>query len=793
MPFLHLKHHIDRILMTSHAFTGRLEDRRLLTGAGRYASDNNLPGQLYAAFLRADRPHAEIVSIDSGAALAMPGVHAVLTGEDIRAAGIASLPTQLALNGRDGKPLIKPHRPALAQGRVRFVGEPVACVIADSAYLAQDAVEALLVDYRELPAITGARDALAAGAPRLHDNVPGNRVIDLGVGDEAKTNAVFSTAQKTVRLRLYNNRVVGSPIEPRAILAHYDAAKDHYTVHSCTQGVNNLRAQIAGAMGIADDRIDVVALDVGGGFGLRSNIYPEYCAVVLAARKLNRPVKWTSSRSEAFLADEHGRDVFTEGEAALDANGRILALRFDFVTNLGAYCAPAGPFINSRSLACFTGVYDVPVAYARNQMVLTNTAPLAAYRGAGRPIMSAILERLMTLAARELNIDPAEIRRRNMIPRSKFPYTLANGNIYDSGDPIAVMDDALAAANWHDTAAFDRRRAESKARGKLRGRGIACTIESTGAGNAPHDEVQVRFDADGRITMYAVSHSSGQGHETTYAQIISRITGLPFASFRLREGDPQVRLVGNGTGGSRSTHGVGSAMKVAADDVVKKGMALAGRELEVSELDLEFRDGAYRIKGTDRSVTLESLARKHAGAKPHPLDVRSVNTSGVTYPNGCHIAEVEIDPVTGDTDIVSYIACDDAGNIISHELVEGQMMGSLTQGAGQVLGEHAYYDPQTGQLLTGSFMDYPMPRATLVNGLELLDHPVPTPTNPLGAKGVGESGVTGSLPTLMNAITDALAQAGVKQFDMPATPLRVWQAIEAAKAGRPAAMALDQS
>ncbi|MSQ70153.1 MAG: xanthine dehydrogenase family protein molybdopterin-binding subunit [Betaproteobacteria bacterium] len=778
--------------MTTHAFTGRLEDRRLLTGAGSYTSDCSLPGQLHAAFLRSDRPHADIVSIDSSAALAMAGVHAVLTGEDIKAAGIGSLPTQLALNGRDGKPLIKPHRPALAQGKVRFVGEPVACVIADTAYLAQDAVEALMVEYRDLPAITSPREALQSGAPQLHDNVPGNRVIDLGVGDEAKTNEVFSAAKKIVRLRLYNNRVVGSPIEPRAILAHYEAAKDHYTVHSCTQGVNNLRAQLGATMGIADDKIDVVAKDVGGGFGLRGNVYPEYCAVVLAAKKLNRPVKWTSSRSEAFLADEHARDVYTEGEVALDANGRILALRFSFVTNLGAYCAPAGPFINSRSLACFTGVYDVPIAFARNQMMLTNTAPLAAYRGAGRPIMSAILERLMTRAALELGMDSAELRRRNMIAKDKFPYTLANGNVYDSGDPLAVMDDALAAAKWQDTAAFEQRRAEAKARGRLRGRGLACTIESTGAGNAPHDEVQVRFDADGKITMYAVSHSSGQGHETTYAQIISRITGLPYESFQLKEGDPQVRLVGNGTGGSRSTHGAGSAMMVAANDVIKKGMGLAGKELEVSEVDLEFKDGAYRIKGTDRAVTLESLAKKYAGARPHPLDVRSINTSGVTYPNGCHIAEVEIDPVTGNVEILSYIACDDAGNIISHELVEGQMMGSLTQGAGQVLGELAYYDPQTGQLLTGSFMDYTMPRAILVDGLQLLDHPVPTPTNPLGAKGVGESGVTGSLPTLMNAITDALAHAGVTEFDMPATPLRVWQAIEAAKAGKPAAMALEQ-
>ncbi len=773
-----------------HPFIGRLEDRRLITGTGRYTADNNLPGQLHAVFLRADRAHARIDRIDVQEALKRPGVRAVLTGADVKSAGLKSLPTQLAVKGRDGAELIKPYRPALAQDKVRFVGECVACVVAESQAAAQDAIEAIRVDYHDLPAVTDAVAGLRTDAPQLHDNVPGNRVFDFGNGDEAKTAAAFQSAAKVVRLTLHNNRVAASPMEPRAALGVYDAAKDHYTLHSVTQGVNGLRAQVAGVMGLGEDKLDVVARDVGGGFGVRGNIYPEQCVVLLAARVTGRPVKWTSTRSEAFLSDEQGRDVDSLGELALDANGKFLALRYDFITNMGAYCAPAGPFINMRVSTCITGVYDVPSAYARNQLVLTNTAPMAAYRGAGRPIMSSILERLVTVAARELGIDEAELRRRNMIPPEKFPYNLVNGYVYDSGHPEAVLADALKASGWNDRNAFERRRAEARTRGKLFGRGIATAIEPTGAGNVA-DNVDVRFEQDGTVSLYAVSHSSGQGHETAFAEIVADALGLPLESVHLREGDPRVRLVGNGTGGSRSTHGVGSALLVAAREIIKKGMALAAAALEAAEADIEFVDGRYRIKGTDRAITFTALVEKHRSQQPHPLDAKAENKSGSTYPNGCHIAEVEIDEATGEVAIVSYLACDDAGTIINHTLVEGQMHGGLAQGIGQVLGEHVVYDG-AGQLLTGSYMDYPMPRAGLLTQVTLLDHPVPTPTNPLGAKGVGESGVTGSLPTVMNAITDALGQVGVKQFDMPATPARVWAAIQGAKAGRPGALAVDQ-
>jgi carbon-monoxide dehydrogenase large subunit len=759
---------------------GRLEDHRLLTGRGRYASDWRFEGETYAAFLRSDRAHADIVAIRTEAALARPGVLAVLTGDDVARAGWKSLPTNLAVNDRSGQPLKKPPRPALAQGRVRFVGDCVACVVAESPLAALDAVEAIEVEYRDRPCIVDARAALAPGAPVLHDNVPGNLVFDYGTGDEAATAAAFASAARTVKIAVENTRVIGNPLEPRACAATFDNGRAHYTLYACTQGTAGMRSQLVNTMQIADEKIDVIAEDVGGGFGVRFNIYPEYLAVMLAAKKVGRPVKWTGSRSEVFLADEQARDFHCEGELALDASGRFLAMRFSLVANLGAYLAPTGPFISTQGVtACLTGVYDVAPAYARVQLACTNTAPVAAYRGAGRPIMSYILERLVDQAAHELALDSAELRRRNLVPGTKFPYTTANGGKYDCGDFEGVLDDALAASDWKG---FPARRAQAAARGRLLGRGISTYIEATGGGFAPADQVELRFGADGGITLYAVSHSHGQGHETTYAQIVSGVLGVPMESVRLRNGDPAVRLVGNATGGSRSLLGVGSVMQLAAKEVADKGRALAAETLEAAAADIEFAHGAYRIKGTDRAITLTALAKKYAALAPHPLDVKTQSKIGVTYPNGCHVAEVEIEPETGVASVVRYTAVDDAGNIINPMIVHGQMQGGVTQGAGQAFGELAVYDPDSGQLLTGSFMDYFMPRAGLVEGLTLLEHPVPTATNPLGAKGVGEAGVTGSLPALMNAVQDALRQAGVAHFDMPASPARVWEAIRAAKA-----------
>src|SRR6266850_3426239 len=759
---------------------GRLEDRRLLTGQGRFISDWNFPNQAYCSFLRSDRAHAEIVSVDTAVAAKAPGVLAVLTGRDVAEAGYKSIPANLGVKDRFGEPLKKPPRPVLAQGKVRHVGECVACVVAESRELAQDATELIAVEYRELPAVTSAEKALAPGAAQLHAELPGNLSFDWVAGDEAATEAAFRAADRVVKLRLDNPRMIGNPMEPRACAATYDAATGKYALYACTQGTAGMRGQLVYTMGVPDDKIDVVAEDVGGGFGVRFNIYPEYSAVLLAAKRTGRPVKWTGSRSEVFLSDEQGRDVASESELALDAQGKFLALRFTYVADLGAYLAPTGPFINTQGVvACLTGVYDVQAACARVKLAVTNKAPSAAYRGAGRPVMSYMIERLVEQAALELGVDAAELRRRNLVTKDKFPYKAVSGFSYDCGDFEGVLADALAASDWQG---FPARREQARSRGKLLGRGMAAYIEASGGGFAPSDQVELRFGADGAVTMYAVSHSHGQGHETSYAQVVAAVTGLPLENFRLRNGDPAVRLVGNATGGSRSLLGVGSVMQLAAKQVVEKGLALAAKDLEAAAADIEFANGSYRIRGTDRAITLLALAQKYAGTA-NALDVKTEGRFGVTFPNGCHVAEVEIDPETGIAEIVRFTAVDDAGNIVNHQIVEGQMQGGITQGAGQVFGEHAVYDPDTGQLLTGSFMDYPMPRAGLVNGLAIREHPVPTATNPLGAKGVGEAGVSGSLPALMNAVLDALRQAGVAHFDMPATPDRIWRAIRDAKAG----------
>ncbi len=745
---------------------GRLEDDRMLTGRGRYVSDWNLPGQLYGHFLRSDRAHAQILSIGKEDALKAPGVVAIFTGEEL--ADLKSLPAALPVKGRGGAELINPGRPALAQGRVRFAGDAVALIIAESATAAQDAAELVSIDYRDLPAVVSTADALAPGAPLVHDKVPGNTVLDYESGDEKGAEAAFARAARVVSMDVHVSRVVGNPMEPRACLAAFVSGQYH--LYTCTQGAAIMRNQLSAVLGVPPEQIRVIAEEVGGGFGVRFNLYPEYCAALFAAKKLGRPVKWTGTRSEVFLADEQARDVRSRGALALDSSGKILGMRFDMVSNLGAFLAPTGPFINTVGIVnCLSGVYDVPATYARIRLAMTNTAPMAAYRGAGRPIMSYALERLMDKAARELNMDPAEFRLRNFIPKDKFPYKISAGFEYDCGDFSGVMDSALKSSGWND---FSKRKEESKKRGKLRGRGMATYIEATGAGFAPQDQVELKWNADGTITVYAPTHNHGQGHETTFAQLLSGVLGLPLESFRLRTAGPEFYIAGNATGGSRSLLAVGSVVMLAGQEMVKRGLALAAEKLEAAQADIEFVKGEFRIKGTDRRVSIKELSKDNA------LDIAYQNKFGATFPNGCHIAEVEVEPETGEARIVSYVACDDAGNIINHQIVEGQVQGGLTQGAGQVFSELAVYDEESGQLLTGSFMDYAMPRAGLVDGVKLVEHPVPTRLNPLGAKGVGEAGVTGSMPALMNAVADALLQAGVTEFEMPATSARIWRAIQ---------------
>ena len=772
--------------MEKFGHKGRLEDERMLTGRGRYVSDWNLPGQVYGHFLRSDRPHAEIVSLDAAAARAMPGVVAVLTGADVVAAGQKPMPAAAPMKGRGGAEQLVPPRYALTQDRVRYVGEPVALVVAESAAQAQDAAEAIAIEYRELPAVITAQEALAPGAPQLHRSVPGNLVLDFVGGDEAAANAAFARAARVVKLSAYHTRVVGNPMEPRAAMGSYDPATDIYYLHATTQGVGPMRGQLSQMLGVPPERVRVVAEEVGGGFGVRFNAYPEYGALLLAAKKLGRPVKWVGTRSEIFLADEQARDIVHRGELALDGSGRILGMRFEYLANLGAYLAFTGSFINTVNMvSVISGVYDVQAVFVQSKLVVTNTVPTAAYRGAGRPVASYAMERLIEQAAQEIGMDPAEFRRRNLVPTARFPYKIVSGFEYDCGDFVGVLEKALALADW---SGFPEREKQSRKHGKLRGRGIATYIEASAAGGfAPYDQAHITWDEDGGVTLRSASHNHGQGHETTFAQIVSGVLGIPMETIRLRTSEPDFNLTANPSGGSRTLHGLGSAMLLASQEIVRKGMALAAEQLESAQGDIEFAAGNYRIKGTDREVSIVFLSKKYPGRLD--LDFKERPKVPSTFPNGCHIAEVEIDPDTGETEILSYLACDDAGNIINQQIVEGQMQGGITQGAGHIFGEQAVYDP-SGQLLTGSFMDYPMPRAGLVGGLRVIEHPVPTATNPLGAKGVGEAGVTGSMPCLMNAVIDALRRAGVSRFDMPASPLRIWSAIQAAKSGKPDAFAV---
>ena len=756
---------------------GRLEDYRMLTGRGRYVSDWNLPGQAYGHFLRSDRAHAKIVSIQKEEALEKPGVIAVFTGQELVDAGLKPIPAAAPFKWKDGSAQRLAQRPSLAHEVVRHVGEPLALIVAETAVQAQDAAEAVMVEYEDLTAVITATEAMAPGAPQLHPGAPGNLVLDFAGGDEATTNAAFAAAAKVVKLTDYHSRVIGNPMEPRTAMGSYDPAKDLYFLHGTTQGTGPMRGQLSAVLGVPPEKVRIVAEEVGGGFGVRFNAYPEYGTLLYAAKKLGRPVKWVGTRSEVFLGDEQARDIAHTAELALDASGRILGMRFDYLSNLGAYVAFTGAVVNTLGLVNVNcGVYDVQAVHVRGRLVLTNTVPTAAYRGAGRPVASYSLERLVDEAARELGLDPAEFRRRNMIPAAKMPYKLVGGFEYDCGDFEGVMDKALSDADWKN---FSIRKKEAAARGKLRGRGMATYIEMTAPGGfAPYDQAHLTWEADGMLTLRTASHNHGQGHETTFAQIVSKVLGIPVDRVRLRTSEPEHNFVANPTGGSRTLHGLGSAMHWASLEVAKNGLDLAAEHLESAVQDIEFDLGSYRIKGTDRKVRIDELARKYPGRLD--LDFKERPKVPATFPNGCHVAEVEIDPETGECEIVSYVACDDVGNIINHQIVEGQMQGGVTQGAGHIFLEQGVYDA-SGQLLTGSFMDYAMPRAGLVGGLTVTDHAVPTATNPLGAKGVGEGGVTGSMPALMNAVLDALRGAGVKQFEMPASPHRVWSALQATR------------
>lgn len=749
-------------------FKGRREDARLLTGQGRYTADWNRPGQAHAVFLRADRAHAVIRSIDMAAARAAPGVLAVLTGEDAVAAGFDRGSAMMPVKGR-GEALRVPPRPALATDRVRFVGEPVALVVAETAHQAADAAELIAVDYETLPVVADAAAALASDAPIIHDAVPDNLCFDFDYGDAAATDAAFAQAACVVRLTLTSGRVVGNPMEPKAALAAWD--NDVLDLWTSTQGMTAMRDSFAAQSGLPLERIRIRAKDVGGGFGIRGPAYPEHMALALAARITGRAVKWVASRAETFLSDYHGRGLVLTGALALDAEGRFLALRHEWLADQGAHPVATGPLINSLNPACMsTGCYLVPVVYGRHRLAITNTVPVTAYRGAGRPDMAYIVERLVDEAALKTGIDRIELRRRNLIPRDAMPYRPPTSPVfseYDSGDYRGGLDQALAAADWDGFAA---RRANSSARGRLRGIGCAVFVEPSG-GVVPKDEVAITFDADGSVVLHTVVTSNGQGHETVYPEIVARVFGINSSRVRLSAGDPEGPvLVGGGAFASRSMMSHGAASLVAAREVVEKGRALAANRLEAAVADIEFAAGVFRIAGTDRVIDLVTLAANGA------LDTTTGLPAGRAFPSGAHVAEVEIDPETGETLVVRYTAVDDCGVVISPVLLEAQILGGMFQGLGQVLGELCVYDAD-GQLATGTFMDYPMPRADMLTRFEIGDFCVRSPTNPLGVKGAGEAGTTGALPAAMNAILDALRPAGVTELDMPATAHRVWRAL----------------
>jgi carbon-monoxide dehydrogenase large subunit len=757
--------------------TIRREDARLLTGGGRYTADWNLPGQLHAFFLRSDRAHAEIVSIDAKAALARKGVHLVLTGADYAASGWKSLPGGVPYAGVGGQKQKKPFWPALATGKVHYVGQPVALVVADSAALAQDAAEEIAAEYRDLPAVIGFDAATKSGAPQLHADIPGNLAFEYESGDRAAVEAAFAGVALTSRFTLRSQRLVGNPIEPRAFLASVDAASGVFTVYSPSQGMNNMRGFLSAATGLPAEKIRVITELVGGSFGIRSYSYAEHVAVMLAAQKLGRPVKWVATRSEIFLSDNQGRGLTISAELALDRDGSFLALRFDDRADLGAFSTPFGPQIGSRNITItMGGVYRVPAMYAYTRCAYSNAVPMSAYRGAGRPDIACAIERVVDRAAAEHGFDPIALRRKNFIPPEAMPYKTANGTTYDCGEFEAVMDKALLLADWKG---FPARRERSKREGKLRGIGIATFLEASAAGLAPKDQAHARFDKAGILHVSCVSQSTGQGHETAFVRILSEGLGVTGERIRIHEGNLDMTVVGNGTGGSRSLYGAGSAVKLLGPKLIATASPHAAAALRTEASAVEYRGGKF--DGASGSIGFFELAQKLAGDSPHPMDCVAEGTFGATFPNGCHIAEVEIDPETGVIDVVNYATVDDIGNVVDHTSVEGQVHGGVLQGVGQVLAEHAIYDSETGQLLAGSFMDYPMPRADWMRAIRCDDHPVPTKANALGAKGVGESGTSGALGATMNAILDAVRPQGITDLDMPVTPDRLWRALRGAR------------
>jgi carbon-monoxide dehydrogenase large subunit len=757
----------------------RSEDEPLLTGGGRFTDDLNVPGQAYGVFVRAQASHAAIRAIDGAAARAMPGVIGVYTGSDAAADGLGAIPPVAVFPGRDGKPMFAAAMPVLAHERVRHVGEPVALVVAETLGQAQDAAEAVRVELEELPSVPDIARAIAPDAPAIHAARPGNIVLDWTDGDMAALETAFAAAAHVERVRLDDTRLAPVSMEPRGGIGSFDPASGRYTLIASTQGVAVVRKLLAeGVFKVPLTTLRVLTHDVGGGFGMKAQAYPEYGAILFAARKCGRPVKWCNSRMESFLSDSAGRDGILEGELALDARGKFLGLRMRVHVGLGAYTTQYAAILSTMNTKnCLSSVYRIRKIGIDVKMVLTNAAPLGPYRGAGRPEAIYLIERLIDGAARQMGIDRVSLRRRNFIPPKAMPYRTPNGPVYDSGEFEAAMDKALALSDWKG---FSKRRAASKRNGKLRGIGMCCFLEV--AGGILNEKADLRFEP-GKAAIRLGVQAMGQGHLSTLPRIVAKQLGIDVADVKLIEGDSDEVPDGTPSVASRSLMMAGSASAIACDTAIEKGRRVASQIFEVATGDIEFAGGVYRVAGTDLKMPILELAQRARTVPNLPDDLKNgLDTLGefvspqMSFPNGCHVCEVEIDMDTGVVAVVGYVAVDDVGNIIHPVIVDGQTHGGIAQGLGQVLGEQVVYGAD-GQLINASFMDYVMPRATDIPALTTGHHSVPCTTNPIGVKGAGESGVAGSLPSAMNAIIDALSARGVTHIDLPASPQRVWQAL----------------
>ena len=762
----------------------RFEDMRLLRGGGRYVADMDFPHMAHGHVLRAQHAHAKIVSVDVGRARVAPGVLAVLTGADWASSGFGDLPVPRGgEKRRDGSPLFRPPYPALVRDRVRYTGDGVAFIVAETLAQAVDAAELIEVEYEPLPAVVFGPDALAPDAPLVWDDCPDNICFVHQVGDKLKTDAAFAAADHVVRHRFVINRVTAASMETRGSIGIYDSSEDHYTVYTTLQRAHTFREQLAQTLRVPESKVRVVAGDIGGSFGMKSAVYNEVALVLWGSKVTGRPVKWISTRSESFLSDGHGRDLVSDAELALDKQGNFLGLRVRNIANLGAYLqagSQSSPVVNLGTLA---NVYKTPTAHVDVTIVFTNTNPVRPYRGNGRPEAAFVIERLIDMAADELGFDPVELRRRNLIAADAMPFRTPLDFNYDCGEFEKNMDLALAMAEW---SGFERRRAESRKRGKLRGIGISNSIEK--AASPGFEGAEIRFDRAGTVTVLSGAVTQGQGHETIFKQLVSDKLGIDPSLIHYIQGDTEKVFFGEGTGGSRTATIGGSAVLMASNKVIDKATKIAAHVLKVDVADMRFAEGVFSSPKSNRSLTIHEIAKEAlkpkslpAGLEPGLNETAIYQSSATNYPNGCHICEVEIDPETGAVSLERYSVVDDVGTVLNPLLLKGQICGGVAQGVGQMLGEDIRFDRENGQLLSGSFMDYAMPRADQFSYIEILSNPVPTKTNPLGVKGAGEAGNVGALPAVANAIVDALSEFGIRHIEMPATPERIWQAIVGAR------------